>query len=190
MLKQLLLAGFGGQGILAMGQLLAYAGMLEGKEVAWIPSYGAEMRGGTANCSVTISSAPISSPLVNEPDIVVAMNLPSLDKFEPVIKPGGLLFINSNLVTRDARRRDIKPYYVPANELAGMLGEPRAANIIVLGALLEAEPLVRPVSVIESLKKVLPVNKHHLLTLNERALEIGANLIKQGKKAASASQAG
>jgi len=190
MVRQLLLAGFGGQGILAMGQLLAYAGMLEGKEVAWIPSYGAEMRGGTANCSVTISSAPISSPLVNEPDIIVAMNLPSLDKFEPVIKAGGLLFVNSNLVARPVRRRDIKPFYIPANELAGRLGESRAANIIMLGALLEADPLVRPVSIMESMKKVLSVNKHHLLPLNEKALKLGAEAVQQALKTAGAGQVG
>ena len=190
MYKQLILAGFGGQGVISMGHLLVYAGMLENKEVAYIPSYGAEMRGGTANCSVTVSSTPIRSPLVTEPDILVVMNQPSLDKFEPVLKKGGTLFVNSSLVNRSAKRTDINVYYVPANELALLLEEPRAANMVMLGALLEADPVVNPLSVMESLKKVLAVNKHHLLPVNARAMEMGAGLIRQGDSLKITSQVG
>jgi len=183
MFRQLILAGFGGQGVISMGHLLVYAGMMENKEVAYIPSYGAEMRGGTANCSVTISSTPIRSPLVTEPDILVVMNRPSLDKFEPVLKKGGSLFINSCLVNRPVKRTDINVHFVPANELARLLGEPRAANMIMLGALLETDPFVKNLSVMEAFKKVLPANKHHLLSLNSKALEVGAGLIRQGDSA-------
>ncbi|QNB46626.1 2-oxoacid:ferredoxin oxidoreductase subunit gamma [Thermanaerosceptrum fracticalcis] len=190
MLKQMILAGFGGQGVMSMGQLLVYGGMLEGKEVAWIPSYGPEMRGGTANCSVTISSSPISSPLVTEPDIVVAMNRPSLDKFEPLLKPGGILFINSSLIDRPAKRTDITVYYVPVNEKAGVLGESRVANMVMLGALLQAEPLIKPLSVMESLKKVLPENKHHLLPLNAQALAMGAEVVKEKSNKKTACKVG
>lgn len=179
MLKQLILAGFGGQGVLSMGQLLAYAGMLEGKEVSWIPSYGAEMRGGTANCSVTISDSPISSPFVTEPDILVVLNRPSLDKFENALKPGGSLFLNASLIDRSVRRKDIRVFYITANDLANIVGESKVANMVILGALLQVEPLVNPLSILESLKKVLPESKHHLLPVNEKALQVGANLMKK-----------
>ena len=182
MLKQLIMAGFGGQGVMSMGQLLAYGGMLEGKEVAWIPSYGPEMRGGTANCSVTVSSSAISSPLVTEPDILIAMNRPSLDKFEPLVKSGGVLLINSSLINRPSKRPDLQVFYVPINEQASILGESRVANMIMMGALLQVDPLIRPMSVLESLKKVLPESKHHLLPLNAQALELGAKYIKDLKK--------
>lgn len=184
MLKRLILAGFGGQGIMSMGQLLTYAGMLEGKEVAWIPSYGPEMRGGTANCAVSVSTQPISSPLVNEPDILVVFNNPSLDKFVDTVKSGGSIFVNGDMVDRAIKRKDIKVYNVRANELAGIVGEPKVANIVMLGAILQVEPLVTQDSLMESLKKVLPPHKHNLLEINARALQIGANLMKGQKRTA------
>ncbi|MDD4146795.1 MAG: 2-oxoacid:acceptor oxidoreductase family protein [Clostridia bacterium] len=177
MLKQLLIAGFGGQGIMSMGQLLVYSGMLEGKEVAWIPAYGPEMRGGTANCSVSISDTPISSPVVSEPDILIAMNRPSLEKLEAQVKSGGTVLVNSSLVDCQVKRKDVKTYYVPVNEKAGELGEPRVANMVMLGALLQLEPLVGTVAVMESLKKVLSPSKQFLLPLNTQALEAGANCL-------------
>lgn len=180
MLEELVIAGFGGQGVLSMGQLLAYAGMLEDKNVAWIPSYGPEMRGGTANCGVTISDSEISSPLVTEPSTAIIMNLPSLSKFEPTVKPGGLLLINSSLVDQKAQRTDVKVYEIPANEMAAELGNDRVANIVMLGAFLELTKVVTIDSIIESLKKVLPERRHNLIPLNREALEKGAAFV-QGK---------
>ncbi len=177
MLKQLILAGFGGQGVLSMGKILAQSGMVEGKEVTWIPSYGPEMRGGTANCAVTVSTSPINSPLVAEPDILVAMSLPSLEKFEPTVKLGGKVFVNSSLIKVEVKRKDITVYQVPANELADELGEVRIANMVMLGAILATEPIVKSATVLEALKKVLPSSKHHLISLNAQALQAGANVV-------------
>jgi 2-oxoglutarate ferredoxin oxidoreductase subunit gamma len=138
MQNDVIMAGFGGQGILLIGKVLAYAGMNEGKEVSWLPSYGPEMRGGTCNCTVVISDRPVGSPVINSPRAVVAMNLPSLDKFEPALRPGGVLLINASLISRDARRDDVTEIRVPANEIANELGNPRGANMVILGAYLGA----------------------------------------------------
>ena len=138
MLEQSIFAGFGGQGVLLMGQLLAYAGMMEDKEVSWLPSYGPEMRGGTANCSVVVSDAEIASPVVNHADAVVIMNQPSLEKFEKMVKPGGVLIYNSDLVTYKNPRTDVKVIPVPANSVAAEMGNDKVANVIALGALAEA----------------------------------------------------
>jgi 2-oxoglutarate ferredoxin oxidoreductase subunit gamma len=138
MQNDVIMAGFGGQGILLIGRVLAYAGMNEGKEVSWLPSYGPEMRGGTCNCTVVISDRPVGSPVINSPRSVVAMNLPSLDKFEPALRPGGVLLINSSLISRAARRDDVTVIRVPANEIANELGNSRAANMVILGAYLGA----------------------------------------------------
>ncbi|MDP2871323.1 MAG: 2-oxoacid:acceptor oxidoreductase family protein [Bacillota bacterium] len=173
---ELVLAGFGGQGILAMGQLLAYAGMLEEKHVSWLPSYGAEMRGGTANCTVVISDEPVASPVSSRPSIVVAMNDPSLDRFEPTVRPGGLLLINTSLCGRQARRQDVRVLEVPATGIADELGEGRVANMVMLGALLGATGLVGAQSVLESLAKVLPPRRHGLIPLNQRALLRGQEI--------------
>ncbi len=177
MLKQMLIAGFGGQGVMAMGQLLVYSGLLEGKEVAWLPSYGPEMRGGTANCAVSISDFSISSPLVTEPDILIAMNYPALEKFERLVKNGGKILVNSSIVTDQVARNDINVYYIPINKNAEALGESRVANMVMLGALLKVEPIVEKKSLLQSLSKVLSGGKNHLLPLNERALELGAGEI-------------
>jgi 2-oxoglutarate ferredoxin oxidoreductase subunit gamma len=178
MLKQLFFAGFGGQGVLSMGQILVYGGALEGKEVSWIPSYGPEMRGGTANCSVCISDKPISSPMVSEPDYFVVMNQPSLDKFEKTVRPGGVILVNQSLVTRKVQRDDVKVYYIEATETAIKMGNVMIANMIMLGALLKVDPIIDAASVLGALKKVWPPSKQHLLPLNESALNEGASWIK------------
>ena len=179
MLEEVTIAGFGGQGVLSMGQLMAYAGMLEGKTVSWIPSYGPEMRGGTANCGVTISYEKISSPVVTEPNCAIIMNRPSLDKFEPKVKTGGLILINSSLIDQKVCRDDLTVYEIPANELANELGNSKIANIILLGAYIELTKALSIDSIIESLKKVLPERRHNLIPLNREALEKGAAFIKR-----------
>jgi 2-oxoglutarate ferredoxin oxidoreductase subunit gamma len=176
MLKQVTIAGFGGQGVLLMGQLLVYAGMREDKEVTWSPAYGAEMRGGNASCLVSIADSFINAPLFAEPDILVAMNELALDKFEASLEPGGSLFINSSLIDRKARRQDVKVYYIPANDCADALGEPRVANMVMLGAVLAAESLVKSESILAVLEKTM-ASKKHLLPLNSQALDKGAELV-------------
>ncbi|WP_342430048.1 2-oxoacid:acceptor oxidoreductase family protein [Neobacillus sp. FSL H8-0543] len=176
MLEEILIAGFGGQGVMSLGQLIAYAGMLEGKGVSWLPSYGPEQRGGTANCAVVVSDEPVGSPLVTTPSTAVVLNNPSFDKFEPRVRPGGLLIINSSLVTRVSNRKDIKVIEVSATDMANDLGNARVANMILLGAFLEMTKIVSTESVIESLKKVLSEDKHHLIEINKQALMKGASL--------------
>lgn len=176
MTHEMILAGFGGQGVMLMGQMLAYAGMTEGKHVSWLPSYGPEMRGGTANCTVVVSDKPVGSPLITRPGIVVAMNLPSLDKFEDSIKPGGLLVYNSSLITRKPQRDDIEVLAVPANEIANELGSERIANMVVLGTLLGKKPMVEMHSILAALRHALPAHRHNLLPLNEQALDRGRAL--------------
>ena len=181
-MKQLkvIISGFGGQGVLLAGQLLAYAGMISGKHVAWVPSYGAEMRGGTANCSVILSSKEISSPLVEEADALLALNGPSLEKFEPALKKGGLLLYNTSMIPGGHRREDVRAFGIPANEFAEKLGNNRVANIIMLGALAELEESLSMESIMEALCMVLPERHHHLLPLNEEALKTGAETVKAG----------
>jgi len=174
MFERVLLAGFGGQGILSAGQLLTYAGILEGKHVTWVPSYGAEMRGGTANCGVTISSRPISSPIVSEPEALVAMNKPSLEKLEQSVVSNGLILVNSSLVNGKVTRKDVQVMYIPANKLAEELGNNKVAVNIVLGALIFLTQIVSLDSTVESLGKVLPPHHQKLITLNQRALKAGA----------------
>jgi 2-oxoglutarate ferredoxin oxidoreductase subunit gamma len=179
MTEEIIIAGFGGQGVMSMGQLLTYAGMLEGKNVSWLPSYGPEMRGGTANCNVIISDDEVGSPIVTKASAVIALNRPSLDKFEEAVVPGGLLLINSSLVDRKAERDDVEVVYVPANEIADELGNSRIANSVVLGAYLaKVGEGISPKSIIEALKKVLGLSKQDLIPLNEEALKRGAELVK------------
>lgn len=177
MLQEIILAGFGGQGVMSMGQLLAYAGMEENKQVSWIPSYGPEMRGGTANCSVTISDVPVSSPLIDEPDTLIVLNRPSLEKFEADVKAGGLLLINSSLVDIDPQRSDLRVLKLPVDNLAQeKFGNPRVANMILLGAFVALTGAVSINSVVGALKKVLPEHRHKLIPLNQQALELGVEL--------------
>lgn len=179
MLEELIIAGFGGQGVMSMGQLLTYAGMIEDKNVAYIPSYGPEMRGGTANCSVTVSDKEISSPIITEPSSVIIMNEPSLSKFENALQPGGLLIINSSLVNSKPSRNDVKCLEIPANDYAEKLGNSKVANIVILGAYIAITKVVTIDSVVESLKKVLPERRHKLIPLNRQALELGAEIVKE-----------
>lgn len=174
MRHEVIMAGFGGQGMMLAGQLLAYAGMLEGKHVSWYPSYGPEMRGGTANCTVVVADEPVASPVVSQATAVIAMNRPSLERFEDQLAPGGVLVYNSTLIERGPERTDVRALPVPANALAEQLGEKRVANMVVLGALLAATGVVAPESVVASLKKTLPERRQNLIPLNEQALAEGA----------------
>lgn len=180
MTHEIIMSGFGGQGIMLMGQLITYAGMLDNKNVSWIPSYGPEMRGGTAYCSVIVSDEPIGAPIVTEPNIVVAMNLPSLDRFEPNILPGGTLLINSSLIEREAKRSDLKVFRIPANDIAAELGNPKVTNMVVLGAIVAATSVVNSESVIKAFAKIF-AKKPSLLEINEQALRRGAEYINKQK---------
>lgn len=177
MLEEMIIAGFGGQGVMSMGQLIAYAGMLEGKGVSWLPSYGPEQRGGTANCAVVVSDEPVGSPVVTRPSTAIILNNPSFDKFEPRIRPGGLLIVNSSLVTKASVREDIKLIEIPATDMANDLGNSRVANMILLGAFLYYAQVVSEGAVIESLKKVLGEEKQHLIEVNKLALQKGASFV-------------
>jgi len=170
---ELILAGFGGQGVMFAGQLLANAGMLEDKHVSWIPSYGPEMRGGTANCSVVISDREISSPIVTEPTILVALNMPSLERFEGTVKTGGTIVFNSSLC-KPPSREDVQVLGVPANEIAENLGNSKIVNMVIVGALAEKTGLVGMDTIVKALERVLPENRHSLIPLNKSALEAGA----------------
>ena len=176
MTHEIVFAGFGGQGVLSMGQVLAYAGMIENKEICWLPSYGPEMRGGTANCVTIVSDSKISSPILARYDTVVALNQPSLDKFEATIKPGGLLLYDSTNIINKPKRTDIEVLAIPASEEAAKLKNMRVLNMIVLGTLLKKRAIVRSDSVLAALRKVLPERYHHLISLNEEALRLGASL--------------
>ena len=172
-------AGFGGQGVLLIGKLVAYAGMDEGRNVSWLPSYGPEMRGGTANCSVVVSDDPIASPVLSMADCVIAMNTPSLDKFEANVLPGGKLFINSSIIDKKATRTDIDVYYVPCNDIADQLGNPKVLNMAMLGAYLEATKVVGVESALQALLHSLGEKKAHLIPLNRQAIEMGAESIRK-----------
>jgi 2-oxoglutarate ferredoxin oxidoreductase subunit gamma len=173
MTHELLFAGFGGQGVLSMGMTLAYAGMLEGKEVSWMPSYGPEMRGGTANCIVIISDKPISSPIITKFDAVIALNQPSLDKFEKTVKPNGTLLYDSNAIIIPPSRTDITVVPVPADEEALKLKNTKVKNMVMLGAFLSVCQVIYRSSVVKALTEVLPERYHHLIELNRQALERG-----------------
>jgi len=178
MTQRIICSGFGGQGIMLMGQILAYAGMIEGKNVSWLPSYGPEMRGGTANCSVIISDEPVGAPTVNEADVAFVMNIPSMEKFESAVVPDGHLFVNSSLVEKTAKRGDISAHHLPATETAVDVGQVKVANIVMLGAYLEACGVVQEASIFAALKKALGEKKAHLLPMNKTAIDLGRNAIK------------
>lgn len=178
--RELIFAGFGGQGVMSMGMALAYAAMFEGKHVSWLPSYGPEQRGGTANCMVVISDEPVASPLITDAGYAVVMNGPSLRKFAPHVKRDGILFINSSLVDAVPERDDIKVVQVPAVELAREVGDDRVANMVMLGAVVAATGVVRLEMVNAALRKILPHRRRHLIEVNEKALERGAAFAKAG----------
>ncbi len=172
-MAEIIIAGFGGQGVLVLGQLIAYAGMLEDQAVSWFPSYGPEQRGGTCNCSVVVSDTEVGSPIVSQPDTAIVMNLPSFSRFEPTVTANGLLLYNSTLITKKPERTDIRIIAVPANEIADELGNPRVANMVVLGSFIEATNIVKIETIHQSLEKVLSKRHHHLIPLNMQALERG-----------------
>ena len=169
----IIISGFGGQGVLLAGQLLAYAGMDNDKHVTWIPSYGPEMRGGTANCTVIVSDDPIGAPLVAEPDVAVVLNLPSFEKYEGLVKPGGLLVVNSSLVDAKLLRDDIEVVYVPANKIAEELGSVKMMNMAAIGALLAKRPFLSLLQVQQALDAHLPARKAELLAANKFVLQKG-----------------
>lgn len=177
MLEELIVAGFGGQGVLSLGMTLAYAGMIEGKEISWMPSYGPEMRGGTANCITILSDNKISSPILSTFDTAIVLNQPSMDKFGPRVKPSGLLLYESGTILQPSTRKDIKIVGIPATKEAMKMKNAKIMNMIVLGAYLHLKPVVGIDSILEALKKVLPGKYHRLLPLNEEALEKGEQLI-------------
>jgi len=181
MLEEIIIAGFGGQGVLSLGQTLAYAAMLEGKEVTWMPSYGPEMRGGTANCITILSDSAISSPIISVFDTAIVLNQPSMDKFGPKVKKDGLLVYESTNIMTVSDRKDIKIFGIPAAEAANKLNNTRVANMILLGSYLAKKPVVKIDSIIQALSEVLPERYHHLLPLNRQALETGLELIETVK---------
>ena len=178
MQEEVIFAGFGGQGILFAGQLLAHAAMCEGKHVTWFPSYGPEMRGGTANCTVVVSDDPIGSPVVLRPSVAVVFNQPSMLKYCDLVKPGGLLVINTSLVTATTEREDIVVCSIAATDIANDLGETRMTNMILSGAMLALRPMIPVQRLSETLRIKLPQRRHHLLEANIAAIEKGAALAR------------
>ena len=178
MKNEYIFAGFGGQGMLLIGKFLAMASMMDGKHVSWLPSYGPEMRGGTENCSVIVSDKPVASPLVDKADVVIAMNRPSLDKFESHVKPGGTLVINSSIIDRKSDRTDINVVYCDANKIAEEVGNPKGANVAILGALLQKSPVVSVDTMVEAIRIELGEKKAKFLEGNKKALIAGMEAAK------------
>jgi len=179
MKNEILVSGFGGQGVLSMGKILAYAALMEGKEVSWMPAYGPEQRGGTANVTVIVSDEPISSPILSKYDTAVLLNQPSLEKFEQSIKPGGILLYDPCAICCPPTRKDITIYQIPATEAAIEMQNTKAFNMIVLGGLLKALPIVNLGNVLKALRKTLPERHHHLIPVNEQALTKGSQVLEK-----------
>jgi 2-oxoglutarate ferredoxin oxidoreductase subunit gamma len=177
--EEIIIAGFGGQGVLSMGKILAYAGMMQQMEVSWMPSYGPEMRGGTANVTVILSDERISSPILNQFDTAILLNQQSLDKFEKSVKPGGILIFDPNGITRPPQRKDIQIYQVEAATEAGRMMSSKTFNMIVLGAYLKLNPVVTLENVVYALKDSLPARHHHLIPVNEEAIKRGMEIIQK-----------
>ncbi|MDR2947895.1 MAG: 2-oxoacid:acceptor oxidoreductase family protein [Dysgonomonas sp.] len=182
MTQEIIIAGFGGQGVLSMGKILAYSGLMEDKEVSWFPSYGPEQRGGTANVTVILSDNPISSPIVNEYDIAIILNQPSLEKFESSVKPGGVLIYDPSGFQHPPTRKDIYVYQIEAVDTAALMKNNKAFNMIVLGGLLKVSPMVKLENVMLGLKKSLPERHHGLLPMNEQAILKGMEVVKEIQK--------
>ena len=176
MLTKTIISGFGGQGVISMGLSLAQAAMVEGKHVTYLPSYGAEVRGGTANCTIAISDEEIASPVASSPEFVVAMNQPSMMRFQNQVQSGGILFLNSSLIQADTSRDDIDVVRIPADDIAEKLGSPKSANMVMLGVLIKKSKLVSLASTVEGLENTLK-NKQKLLDINEKALTAGYDLL-------------
>jgi 2-oxoglutarate ferredoxin oxidoreductase subunit gamma len=181
MQTEIIISGFGGQGVLFAGQVLAYTALEEDLHVTWFPSYGPEMRGGTAHCTVIVSEEEIGSPVVRNPKVAVVMNLPSLDKYEPVVRAGGVLIVNSSLVDRAPERKDIDATMIPANEIAEEIGHARLANLVLVGAMLQREPLFELDSVKRALQEHIPERHRDMLEANYRALDRGWDLAAERK---------
>ncbi len=171
----ILIAGFGGQGVLFAGKCLAYKGLLEGRQVSWLPSYGPEMRGGTANCSIILSEMPVGSPIVSTPNVLTVMNLPSLDKYENAAASGAKIFVDSTLIERKVARDDVTAFYVPATKMAAEAGVPTLANMILIGKMIRETGMVRYDDFADCLKKVISAKKADLLGANLKAIEAGYN---------------
>jgi len=176
MTEEIIIAGFGGQGVLTIGQILCYAGVIDDKEVSWMPSYGPEMRGGTANCIAIISDSKISSPILTKFDTAITLNQPSLDKFEKSVKPGGLLIYEASTILKPPTRTDIEIVPIEAANEASKLKNTKVLNMIILGAFLKKKPIISIDAIIEGLKKVLPERYHNLIPLNREAMEKGMEL--------------
>ena len=173
MTHQILIAGFGGQGVLFAGKFLAYKGMVEDKNISWLPSYGPEMRGGTANCSVVLSDMPVGSPIITAPDVLVAMNLPSLQKFVDTVVPGGKIFVDSTLIETQVERTDVEVFYIPATQMAKDAGFATLANMILMGKVIKETGAVRFDNNLETLKSFIPAKKEKLIDINCQALQAG-----------------
>lgn len=173
MTNRILIAGFGGQGILFAGKVLAYKGLVEGKQLSWLPSYGPEMRGGTANCNVIISDEPVGSPIVDAPDVLIVMNLPSLDKYENAAVKGAKIFVDSTLISRKVERSDVDVFYIPATKMAQELGVPTLANMIMLGKVIKEAGVVDFEGMEDALKKVVSARKANLIDVNLKAIKAG-----------------
>jgi len=182
MTEEILIAGFGGQGVLSMGMIMAYSGMLQDMEVSWMPSYGPEMRGGTANVIVILSNERISSPIIRHFDTVIILNQQSLDKFEQAVKPGGVLIYDSNGISRHPERKDISVYRIDATEEAIKMNSPKTFNMIVPGGLLRIKPVLTMENVVAGLKKSLPERYHKMIPENERSLKRGGEIIREINK--------
>lgn len=172
--KQLLFSGFGGQGILFAGKFIAYKGLMDEKQVSWLPSYGPEMRGGTASCSVIVSDEPVGSPIVSSPDVLIAMNLPSLDKYENTVAKGGMILMDSSLIERKVTRDDVKVFAVPATQMASDNGMPTLANMILVGKLLKELGDFNEESIINALRKVISAKRADMMDINRKAMQLGA----------------
>ena len=170
---EIIIAGFGGQGLLFAGKVLAYGGLLEGKEVSWLPSYGPEMRGGTANCNVILSETPIGSPIVQHPSSMIVMNTPSLDKYESMVAPGGKIFVDSTLISRKVNREDVEVFYIPATQMASDMNASGLANMILLGALLRETACIKDDTLPDALHHVIPARKADLFDLNMTTVQAG-----------------
>ena len=178
MTYECIMAGFGGQGLLFSGKVLAHAALIEDKELSWLPSYGPEMRGGTCNCSVIVSDDPVGSPIIAHPNILMVMNEPALDKFEGTVAPGGTVFVDSSLIDRKVKRTDVEVVYIPATQMAKEMDAVSLANMVILGAIVEKLRCVRPETVADALRHTISARRANLLELNLKAVEAGAKFIR------------
>jgi 2-oxoglutarate ferredoxin oxidoreductase subunit gamma len=181
MTEEIIIAGFGGQGVLSMGKILAYSGIMQDQEVSWMPSYGPEMRGGTANVTVILSDDRVSSPVLQSYDTAILLNQQSMDKFESMVKPGGLMIYDPNGITRHPERDDIRIFQVDATEEAVRMKSPITFNMVVLGAYIKVNPVVDFDNVIKGLRKSLPERHHHLIPVNEKAILQGMEIVREAK---------